>query len=111
MPRGYFDENTVDVLTALRERALCDRREELLADFPAARAERSLANTWRSAAACNLRQLAHVFVCAKRESIEERPTPKEFARLRSRASPPGYYHLIQSPFDVSLMRVEQLTVV
>ncbi len=31
MPQGYFDGATVDALTALRERALSDRREELLA--------------------------------------------------------------------------------
>ena len=36
MPHGYFDEETVEALTALRERALRDRREELLAEFPTA---------------------------------------------------------------------------
>jgi homoserine O-succinyltransferase len=50
MPEGYFDENTAAALAALREQAICDRREELLDDFPIARVERKLANTWRSAA-------------------------------------------------------------
>ena len=36
MPQGYFDEDTVDALTAVRERALSDRREELFEEFPTA---------------------------------------------------------------------------
>jgi homoserine O-succinyltransferase/O-acetyltransferase len=50
MPRGYFDEATVEALTALRERALTDRREEVLADFPTALAAGTVTNTWRSSA-------------------------------------------------------------
>jgi homoserine O-succinyltransferase len=50
MPHGVFDEQTVEALTALRERALVDRREELLADFPTAMAAGKVTNTWRSTA-------------------------------------------------------------
>jgi homoserine O-succinyltransferase len=50
MPHGYFDEETVEALTALRERALLDRREELLAEFPTAMAAGKVTNTWRSTA-------------------------------------------------------------
>src|SRR5439155_10473131 len=50
MPQGYFDEDTMQALTALRERALSDRREELLAEFPTAMAAGKVANNWRSAA-------------------------------------------------------------
>jgi homoserine O-succinyltransferase len=50
MPHGYFDEETVAALTALRERARLDRREELLAEFPTAMAAGKVANTWRSTA-------------------------------------------------------------
>ncbi len=50
MPHGYFDEETVEALTALRERALSDRREELLAEFPTAMAAGKVTNTWRSTA-------------------------------------------------------------
>jgi homoserine O-succinyltransferase/O-acetyltransferase len=50
MPHGYFDEATVEALTALRERALSDRREEVLADFPTALAAGSVTNSWRSTA-------------------------------------------------------------
>src|SRR4029077_10668579 len=38
MPHGYFDQETVEALRALRERAVADRREELLAGFPTAAA-------------------------------------------------------------------------
>jgi len=66
MPEGYFDESTADRLTALREEASFDRREELLADFPAARVERRLANTWRSAAASIYGNWL-MYLCAQKE--------------------------------------------
>ncbi len=50
MPHGYFDDETVAALTGLRERALCDRREELLNEFPIAMAAGKVSNTWRSTA-------------------------------------------------------------
>jgi homoserine O-succinyltransferase len=51
MPEGYFDRNTADVLTALRERALSNRRKELFEDFPTALVEKRIANRWRSVSA------------------------------------------------------------
>jgi homoserine O-succinyltransferase len=50
LPHGYFDEETVEALTALQGRALLDRREELLAEFPTAMAAGKVTNTWRSTA-------------------------------------------------------------
>jgi homoserine O-succinyltransferase len=50
LPCGYFDQETVEALTTLRERALVDRREELLAEFPTALAAGTVTNTWRSTA-------------------------------------------------------------
>jgi homoserine O-succinyltransferase len=38
-PHGYFDDNAAVVLAAFRERALSERREELLDNFPAALVE------------------------------------------------------------------------
>ena len=49
MPVGYFDDETVRVLDDLRERALSDRREELLAQFPLSAAAGRVMNNWRSA--------------------------------------------------------------
>jgi len=66
MPAGYFDELTVEALTALRERALADRREELMADFPTALLARTVVNTWRTASASIYRNwLLHL--CAQKE--------------------------------------------
>src|SRR3989475_1251495 len=50
MPHGYFDQETVEALTALRDRALLDRREELLAGFPTAVAARQVTHTRRPSA-------------------------------------------------------------
>ena len=49
MPEGYFDDEIVRILADLRERALSDRREELLADFPIAMAAGRVTNNWRAA--------------------------------------------------------------
>jgi len=50
MPQGYFDDEMVEALTALRQRLMADRREELLAEFPIAAAVRKVTNTWHSTA-------------------------------------------------------------
>jgi homoserine O-succinyltransferase len=66
MPKGYLDEDTIDVLTALQARALTDRREELLAEFPTALAAGKVTNTWRSTAV----SLYHnwlLYICAQKE--------------------------------------------
>ena len=66
MPQGYFDEETVQALTVLRERALADRREEVLTQFPTALATQRVTNTWR-------RTWAHVYrnwllyMCAQKD--------------------------------------------
>lgn len=50
MPHGYFNAEAAQVLTAIREQALRERREDLLADFPTGLLERTLGIPWRSAA-------------------------------------------------------------
>ena len=50
MPHGYFDDGLVEALTSLRARALSDRREELLAEFPMAVAADKVTNNWRASA-------------------------------------------------------------
>jgi homoserine O-succinyltransferase len=50
MPQGYFDDDLIQALIALRVRASTDRREELLAEFPTATAVAKVTNTWRAAA-------------------------------------------------------------
>jgi homoserine O-succinyltransferase/O-acetyltransferase len=49
-PRGYFDDETLDALAGLRRRALADRRESLIEDFPTSVFAARLTNDWRPAA-------------------------------------------------------------
>jgi len=66
VPEGYFDQHTVAALTAFRQRALTDRREERLADFATVLASAHVTNTWRPAAACLYRNwLLHL--CDQKE--------------------------------------------
>jgi homoserine O-succinyltransferase/O-acetyltransferase len=65
MPRDYFDNETVDVLAALQERALSDRREELYTDFPTALAAGRVRNTWHSAAVRIYRNWL-MYLCAQK---------------------------------------------
>jgi homoserine O-succinyltransferase len=72
MPHGYFDEETVAALTALRERAWLDRREELLAEFPTAMAAGKVTNTWRSTAESLYRNWLQYICTQKQQTMRER---------------------------------------
>jgi homoserine O-succinyltransferase len=50
LPQNCIDENSARLLSALRERALSDRDEELLVDLPAALLAARVRNTWRPTA-------------------------------------------------------------
>jgi len=65
-PQGYFDQETVEALVALRERALLDRREALLAEFPLEMAAGKLTNTWRSTAESLYRNWLR-YICGEKE--------------------------------------------
>jgi homoserine O-succinyltransferase len=66
MPQGYFDKDAVDVLTAMRDRALSHRREELFAEFPTALVATKVRNTWRSAAVSTYRNWLR-YLCAQKD--------------------------------------------
>ena len=66
MPRGYFDEETVGALTAVRARALSERREGLLEEFPTALLAGKVTNTWRPAAARVYRNWL-LYLCAQKD--------------------------------------------
>ena len=81
MPKGYFDEDTVDALSAMQQRALSDRREELLADFPTALIAGKLRNTWRPAAVGVYRNWL-LYLCAKKnQRLKARQGPREYKRV------------------------------
>ena len=52
MPRGYFGRGTAETLARLRERALANRCESLLADFDVDRLGADVAHSWRPEAVC-----------------------------------------------------------
>ncbi len=71
-PHGYFDEETVAALVALRERALTDRREELLAEFPLEMAAGKLTNTWRATAETLYRNWLAYIRAQKEQKTDDR---------------------------------------
>jgi homoserine O-succinyltransferase len=66
MPRSYFDSDTVDALTALQERAIVGRSEELLLETSNVLGERTVANTWNSSATGVYKNWLD-FICAHKE--------------------------------------------
>jgi len=68
MPHVYFDADTASILTALRERALCDRCGTLLADFPTDHLKTKIANSWHSAAASIFGNWLR-YLCAQKERL------------------------------------------
>jgi homoserine O-succinyltransferase len=71
-PHGYFDAETVDLLAGLRQRALSDRREELLAEFPLDMAAGRVMNTWRSTAESLYRNWLLYILARKRRTARRR---------------------------------------
>jgi homoserine O-succinyltransferase len=68
MPQGYFDDETLAALSALRERALAYRQEEVMEDFPDVLAMRSVANTWSLDAARIYRNWLS-YMCAQKHRM------------------------------------------
>lgn len=81
-PRGCFDEATAEALTRWHTRAIAERREAVLADFPVAAAQRGLRNGWRPAALRIYRNWLAVVASRK----ERRAPAADFADLRPRRS-------------------------
>jgi homoserine O-succinyltransferase len=68
MPGNYFDETTVEELTALQGKALARRSEELVPELTAILANKRIVNTWQSSAARIYRNwLGHI--CAQKETV------------------------------------------
>ena len=64
MPQDYFDRDTVAALTAIQQRALSERQEDRLAEFPTDLVV-SVTNTWRSAARSMYRNWL-MYLCAQK---------------------------------------------
>jgi homoserine O-succinyltransferase/O-acetyltransferase len=69
MPKGYLDAETEQQLAGLQARALQDRREAVLADFPIAAAAHRVTNTWRPCAERVYRNWLGCIEAAKRGQL------------------------------------------
>ncbi len=74
MPQCYFGPETTCALMELQERALSDRRHELLAEFPSVMAENEIENSWRSAAVRTYSNWLEYLVRQKERRLKERPS-------------------------------------
>ena len=72
IPRSYFDDDAARVLTALRERSLCDRSEELLLEMSTALAKRTIEKTWNSSATAIYRNWLEYIVAQKERTLPSR---------------------------------------
>jgi len=85
MPRGYFDEDTVNALAALQKRALTNRREELLREMPTNFAASRVSDTWSAAAVCIYRNWLRYVSEKKARWLRARPDQRHYGTLRSRS--------------------------
>jgi len=68
MPRAYFDKDTEDALTVLREKAMCGRSEELIHDVAAVGNLKTITHTWHSTAALVYSNWLK-YICAQKEDL------------------------------------------
>src|SRR5579863_4477189 len=82
MPQGYFDEETVRALTAVRQRALSDCRQELLADFPMTLVAGKVRNPWRSVAVSLYRNWLLYLSAKKDRRLKAKQSRTEYKQIR-----------------------------
>jgi homoserine O-succinyltransferase/O-acetyltransferase len=68
-PRGYFDDGALATIAELRERALADRRESLIEEFPTASFASALTNSWRSSAVALYRNWLQYISAQKEQTL------------------------------------------
>jgi homoserine O-succinyltransferase/O-acetyltransferase len=73
MPRGYFDQKTVNALTALQNEAMSRSREDLPEKVSNALGESRIENTWHSTAACIYRNWLEYICTQKQLRLKGRP--------------------------------------
>jgi homoserine O-succinyltransferase len=70
LPRGYFNRETEDALTALREKAVLCRNAHLLSSIATVTEDMNIRNTWKSSASRIYRNWLE-FICARKRENEE----------------------------------------
>jgi len=75
MPHGYFGEDTVSVLNAMRSEVLAERSEECLAAFPWESLTAKVRNTWRPAAVTMYHNWLHYLSVRKEQRLDAESQP------------------------------------
>jgi homoserine O-succinyltransferase len=89
MPRSYFGRGLVSALTALQQRAICDRSGELLVEISNALGEINIVNTWSSSANSIYRNwLEHI--CARKEKALRSNRVRTIAKASRISVPAGF---------------------
>lgn len=95
MPEQYFSSDMQRCLSAFRDRALADRREGLIADFPSVK--ENLSNTWRAAATQLYRNWLATLWVGKKWRIGRTTTSQSRKSVLSQpASRPSRLHAAES---------------
>jgi homoserine O-succinyltransferase/O-acetyltransferase len=81
IPQSYFDDETVHVLSKLRERSLSDRSEELLLEISATLGEKKIEKTWNSSATTIYRNWLE-YICTEKEKALRSKRIKTIANAR-----------------------------
>jgi len=95
MPHGYFDANSVKVLTEFQANAALHRHEDLLAAFPQASIASALQHPWRNAALAIYRNWLHHVAARKADArkvavaVKAAPATRAYARASAAASRVG----------------------
>lgn len=82
MPHGYFDAAATEILSQFREKALSDRREDLMGLFPEAPVVETLQSTWHSSAMCVYRNWLQYLQARKSDVLVFAPVSR-LGRARS----------------------------
>lgn len=86
IPEGYFDREAAQVMADLQEKAMSDRRQELLLDFPMALLEKRIKNRWHTAGSRMYHNWLEHLSAHKRASSKRARYPKR--RLNATAAFP-----------------------
>lgn len=102
MPEGYFDKSTADAWAALRNRALIDRREELINDPKAEIAVSGVRDSWSSAAICMYRNWLQ-YLCTRKEQRLKARQGREHPRAS--CSEPSHINCANPMFESQRPRI------
>jgi hypothetical protein len=90
MPKGYFDADAEDLLTAFQRHALSDRRIEVFGSFPVDTVATNLKNSWRSAAICIYRNW--ITYLSRRADRQEKSSGDFVPSIGSAVAQSGSHH-------------------